>query len=64
MVLSWCVPGGSDCMVLVRKCVENVVNYVVMGYSGVSWCGGFWDWLFYVELWCDVGGCWNAGYYE
>lgn len=51
-------------MVFVGKCVENVVNYVVMGYFGVFWCGGFWDWLFYVELWCDVGGCWNVGYYE
>lgn len=51
-------------MVFVGKCVENVVNYVVMGYFGVFWRGGFRDWLFYVELRRDVGGRRNVGYYE
>lgn len=35
VVLSWRVPGGSDCMVLAGKCAENAINHVAMGHSGV-----------------------------
>ncbi len=57
-------PGGGNCMVLAGKCAENAANHAAMGHSGVSWRGGFRDWLLYVELRRDAGGRRNAGHYE
>lgn len=54
-VIAWFLLGNAQKM---------PQNHVAMGHSGVSWRGGFRDWLLYVELRRDAGGRRNAGHYE
>ncbi|MBW6100984.1 hypothetical protein HTY54_09580 [Escherichia coli] len=54
-VIAWFLLGNT------QKMPQTTLQW---GHSGVSWRGGFRDWLLYVELRRDAGGRRNAGHYE